>query len=470
MIYLERIASDLERISTAGSHHMSLDLTNYDWGGESDTARRWIPDPPRSLGDKRDPFERDRARIIHSVAFRRLQGKTQIFASSTDFLRTRVTHSIEVAQIGRALAKTHGVNDSLVEAACLGHDLGHPPFGHTGEEMLAELLTDVGGEIEESGASLPLPGVFEGNAQSFRLVTRLEQKSADYTGLDLCRATLLGLIKYPYRENAGGAKFLYSDDADAYEEWLFAGTDRRLLTDKTASPVRTLPCQLMDWADDIAYSVHDLEDGIASEMLQPWRWGTDAFVETIWDAVTKAPIRWPNGPPSRDQITPIIDDLTKRLTDPLDEAETVPLDVVRDVTRHYIDKFATAATLERTGPGNSLFDYELRIDEQIRIENQVLKSITFEFVVDDAETRRLAFKGKEILRKLFGALYENATSNARDRLLLFPRPMRDGLDTLDNSQAARAVCDYLACMTEGQALRLYSQLFEPSASAEFGHV
>jgi dGTPase len=109
-----------------------VSLQGYDWTSEQEVARAWTPDPPRTPGDVRSPFERDRARIIHSVAFRRLQGKTQIFApSAADFLRTRVTHSIEVAQIGRALANQFGVDDSLVEAACLGHDLGHPPFGHT---------------------------------------------------------------------------------------------------------------------------------------------------------------------------------------------------------------------------------------------------------------------------------------------------------------------------------------------------
>lgn len=141
--------------------------------------------------------------------------------------------------------------------------------------------------------------------------------------------------------------------------------------------------------------------------------------------------------------------------------------MIRDVTRHYIDRFATAIGVKKNGDGETLFDWDLHVDEQIRIENQVLKSITFAFVIDDAETRRLAFKGKEILRRL---LYENATCRGYERLLLFPRSMRDELDTLSAAQVARHVCDYLASMTEGQALRLYSRLFEPSAAAEFGHV
>jgi dGTPase len=455
-------------------------LADFNWDEPSLTERRWNDNPGRSAGDARHDFERDRARIIHSVAFRRLQGKTQIFASSTDFLRTRVTHSIEVAQIGRAMAQRCGVNDSLVEAACLGHDLGHPPFGHTGEEVLAELMAEVHGVLRAEAGSGEAddpeldPGSFEGNAQSFRLVTRLEQKSAGYNGLDLCRATLLALIKYPYRREAGYTKFLYDDDVADYGEWLYEGSGHSLLDCYEAGedPPRTLPCELMDWADDIAYSVHDLEDGIASEMLQPWRWDTESFIEEICEMTASAPVRWADGsPPSHDTVAPIVEELTTRLTGPLDQAETVPLDVIRDVTRHYIDRFATAIRVTKRGDGETLFDWDLEVDEEIRIENQVLKSITFAFVINDAETRRLAFKGKEILRRLFGALYENAVSEKfGERLMLFPRTMRGDLDTLSRAQAARRVCDYLASMTEGQALRLYSQLFEPSAAAEFGHV
>lgn len=140
----------------------------YDWMQEAETERANIADPPRE-GDPRSPFERDWARIIHSSAFRGLQGKTQIFAPATaDYLRTRVTHSIEVAQIGRALAERFGVPPPLVEAACLGHDLGHPPFGHTGEAALDGVMDDQGG--------------FEGNAQTFHIVTKLEQKHPDTTG------------------------------------------------------------------------------------------------------------------------------------------------------------------------------------------------------------------------------------------------------------------------------------------------
>src|SRR5438270_1970431 len=177
-------------------------LREFDWESPVETQRAHVDDPSKSAADPRSPFERDRARIIHSVAFRRLQGKTQIFApgGGVDFMRTRVTHSIEVAQIGRAVADRFSVPSSLVEAACLGHDLGHPPFGHTGEQALDDLMKEHRSQ-------------FEGNAQSFRIVTWLEQKSKDYEGLDLCRATLLALLKYPYRLAARYSKYLYDEDA-----------------------------------------------------------------------------------------------------------------------------------------------------------------------------------------------------------------------------------------------------------------
>lgn len=224
----------------------------------------------------------------------------------------------------------------------------------------------------------------------------------------------------------------------------------------------------MDWADDIAYSVHDLEDGIASGMLDPATWKTDWFAESVLTAVANAPgVRWQAGPPSAETVDGVIRDLTARL---YGWRAPVPLDVIRDATRHYINKFANAPTLRQRGSGATLFDFELEIDEAIRVENQVLKSITFEYVIDDARTRRLAFRGQEILRRLFHALFENAQQSGRDRLLLFPRDMRDRLDTLSTAESARVVCDYLASMTEGQALHLYSRLFEPSAEGAFEYV
>jgi dGTPase len=424
----------------------------YSWYGERETARANIAEPVQSASDRRSPFERDWARIIHSVAFRRLQGKTQIFAPATaDYLRTRVTHSIEVAQIGRGMADRFGVPTALVEAACLGHDLGHPPFGHTGEQALDLCMEDHGG--------------YEGNAQSFHIVTKLEQKHPDYDGLDLARETLLALVKYPYRKSADRGKYLYEEDAQVYEGWLYDGSAQRLLTDATQSEPRTIACQLMDWSDDIAYSVHDLEDGIVTGYLQPATWQTDGFLEILHRSVHSAPIKWQEGPPTQEEIAAYVKPLYDRLAT---GAPEVPMDVLRETTRHYIDKFVGAVDIRVDDDVTTSFDFRLDIPEEIRVENQVLKSITFEYILRDPRTVQIFHKGEKIVGRLYKELYANAMAKQRkDRFLLFPRWLRGELEVdRDNASAlARIVADYIASLTEGQAVRLYSRLFEPFSHA-----
>ena len=235
-------------------------------GYDSHATARWVAEPPkRAQAFQRGPFVRDRARVLHSSALRRLAAKTQVVeVGAGDFPRTRLTHSLECAQIGRELGEALGCDPDLVDAACLAHDLGHPPFGHNGEIVLAGLAAGCGG--------------FEGNAQSLRLLTRLEAKVPG-AGLNLARATLDATIKYPWPGPGTGAPAGRrgghpvpparpaggGGPARPAEVRLLRRRRRgvRLDPGRGAAERRTcLEAQVMDWADDVAYSVHDLEDGL----------------------------------------------------------------------------------------------------------------------------------------------------------------------------------------------------------------
>ena len=227
-------------------------------------AERLVAEPPKDTGYGRSPYERDRARVLHSAAFRRLAAKTQVHLAGTDdFLRTRLTHSLEVAQIAREMGDRLGCDPDVVDVAGLAHDLGHPPFGHNGEDALNQVAEPCGG--------------FEGNAQTLRVLTRLEAKTAGPdgapAGLNLTRASLDATCKYPWPREPGNRKFgVYADDGAVFA-WLRTGAP--------GSRRRCLEAQVMDWADDVAYSVHDVEDGVWGGYVSLRRLRADADERAI---------------------------------------------------------------------------------------------------------------------------------------------------------------------------------------------
>ena len=382
------------------------------------------PDKPSA----RPAFARDRARVLHSSALRRLGGKTQVMgAGHDDFVRTRLTHSLEVAQVGRELAATLGCDPDIVDAACLAHDFGHPPFGHNGERALAQVMAGYGG--------------FEGNAQSFRLMTRLEPKvfapDGAAAGLNLTRASLDAALKYPWTAGqATGGKFgVYDDDAAAFE-WVRRG----------AGPGRCIEAQVMDFSDDVAYSVHDVEDAVVGGHLdlaaldsrevlgrvvtqtQDWYLpGVEAAaIEAALGRLREQPW-WPSG----------FDGSARALA------------ALKDMTSSLIGRFcraASLATLGRYGPGHLIrHRAELVIPEDTGLEVAVLKGVAALFVMTDPGRSHLYAAERELLAGLVAALRD-----AGERAL--PTQFAQQFAEADSEAGRmRAVVDHVASLTDASA-------------------
>jgi len=399
-----------------------------DWDCES-LGERHLPD-----GEYRNAFEIDRDRIIHSTAFRRLQSKTQVYVTGqSDQYRTRLTHSIEVAQIGRSvvnylnrssseLGRDHHIDSALVESACLAHDLGNPPIGHKGESRLNELMDPWGG--------------FEGNAQSLRILTdivRGDQRPFANAGMQPTRACLDAILKYKIvgKENsAKGAKFLYPDQQEILS-WVHENKELDRLA-QSGTQVRSLECAIMDLSDDIAYTTSDLFDGYKQSLL------TSEQVATFWDD---------NDP----GVSP------KMRTD-LDEVLKGHYPMSRFVAG-LIGRWIYAIKLKQINqPLLSVprYAYTIELGEEANSELQALRALNYNLIYDSDYVKIPETAGVQILEELF-VYYRDVFLQKKPPTANLALPA--GVERQVNETGKmRMVCDWVAGMTDNYALSLHAHL------------
>jgi dGTPase len=401
----------------------------------SPPEERWVEEPPKRLG--RTAYERDRARVLHSSALRRLAAKTQVVVpGESDFPRTRLTHSLECAQIGRELGKALGADPDLVETACLAHDLGHPPFGHTGEAALDEVAGPAGG--------------FEGNAQSLRILTRLEAKTFSpdgrSVGLNLTRAALDASCKYPWprAEVTGSSRKygVYDDDLDVFR-WL-----RR----RAPEGRRCLEAQVMDWSDDIAYSVHDLEDAVVAGHLR---------LDALHDPEERAQLAALTSDRVHDaEPAEVLDALDRLLLKPWWPASYDGshrgLAALKNLTSQLIGRFCQAAehATRSAFPAAALNRYaaDLVIPRETRLEVEVLKAVADRYVMSRDEAARRYADQRSLVLELVDVLQRTAPTG------LDPLLRDDFLAAADDVGRLRAVLDQVAQLTDTSATALHAQL------------
>lgn len=419
--------------------------------------------------DHRSPFQRDRARILHSAAFRRLQSKTQVMGhDQNDFYRTRLTHSLEAAQIGSGISaqlrfkypdhckRLLPDDDSLIEALCLAHDIGHPPFGHGGEIALHYMMRNFGG--------------FEGNGQTFRIVTRLEPFSQHH-GMNLSRRTVLGLLKYPHTLDAlmqqdaaetplnyrqlradlwHPPKGLYRDDLTTLD-WVLQPLslhDKALFQQLNQASdaschkktkFKSFDCSIMELADDIAYGIHDLEDAIVMGVVN-----RADFDEQVINKLAVLDDIW---------LQECSLDLANKL---FSEHHYLQKEAIGGLVNHLI----TSVTLQDLNSRDQLsfneplLRYNACMEKNTAAALQIFKDFVFEFVIRQTSIQRIRYRGQQIVMELFEAL-------AADPQRLLPKNTARRWQEAKNNQQNphRVIADYVAGMTDDYATRLYKSLF-----------
>jgi dGTPase len=386
---------------------------------------------PDSLPSVRSPFSRDRARVLHSAALRRLAGKTQVVGPGegsevSGVPRTRLTHSLEVAQIGRGIAEELGCDPDLVETAGLAHDIGHPPFGHNGERALDGVAQACGG--------------FEGNAQTLRILTRLEPKIADH-GLNLTRASLDAATKYPWPRVDGTAKFgVYEDDRPVFD-WVRDG----------APPGRCcLEAQVMDWADDVAYSVHDVEDGVRAGRIS---------IPALNDRGERAVVAELAAKYFSAEPVSALEDVAKELLRVPVVAGLIAAEydgslgaqvALKRLTSELVGRFVAAAvtgTRAAHGDGGlTRYAADLVVPPLVAAEVALLKAVALRYVMSDRQRLEQQTRQRELIAELVAEL----TRRGADALESAFVPAWH--HAADEPGQLRVVIDQVASLTDAQAV------------------
>lgn len=413
--------------------------SEFEPGYEAFDRERFV-EQPLSKTQGRGEFARDRARVLHSSSFRRLSAKTQVLSpSSKAFARTRLTHSLEVAQVGRELAVALGVNPDLVDTACLAHDIGHPPFGHNGESALNLWAADIGG--------------FEGNAQTFRILTRLETKILDENsisrGLNLTRAALDASTKYPWRLK-DAAKFgnhvkfgVYEDDQEVFE-WM-----------RLSAPegVKCIEAQIMDLADDVAYSIHDFEDAIVEGLIDPKLLNDPAAEPSLIEEIGK----WEGGNLTQSQLEQALSNLRSNENWLLSFDQT-PKDLAKlknltsDLIGSFVMRTIQAVRASSTQPNIARYKASLIVPSEVRSEIAVLKGLVASQVMTTDERQPYYESQRELLIELANELLSSSGKH------LDPVAKAAWDAAKDEAQKHRAVVDAVASLTDPAAIALHSEL------------
>ncbi|MGX2997343.1 deoxyguanosinetriphosphate triphosphohydrolase [Streptomyces sp. JNUCC 64] len=423
---------------------------------DPDDTARWAVEPDKRPG--RTAFQRDRARVLHSAALRRLAGKTQVVTPGSagpawdPSPRTRLTHSLECAQVGRELGAALGCDPDLVEAACLAHDMGHPPFGHNGEQALNEVAADCGG--------------FEGNAQSLRLLTRIEPKrfapppgaapgaEPVSVGLNLTRAALDAATKYPWprgghpRDPASPKFGVYEDDRPVFD-WVREGAPEGRVC---------FEAQVMDWSDDVAYSVHDLEDGLHAGHVDP-----DALrsAPERRDVFAVAARRYAPAGTGPEELAAALDRLLGQEWWPHGyDGSAVAQAGLKDATSQLIGRFCLAAEdatrarwdPDRTGVRLTRYAASLVVPRETVLECAVLKAVADRYVMQRADQERIRAGQRVVVAELAEALVRRAPDGLDPQFrALFERAP-------DDRARKRVIVDQIASLTDASAAALHARL------------